>query len=122
MNFAVSGSLPVLDWGSSRVKAGELFSRTDPAEGNGAAGSPGTEPPIGTALDPGAPNINSSNALPAMDALLLGFTPTHAITPPSPTPHQTDGTSPSNQGSGLDAVFGVGTTKLPGSPSLIILA
>ena len=30
------------------------------------------------ALDPGAPNINPSNSLEAIDALLLGFTPTHA--------------------------------------------
>ena len=29
------------------------------------------------ARDPAAPNINPSNALEAIDALLLGFTPTH---------------------------------------------
>ena len=48
-------------------------------EANGLFGSPGAPAPLTSALDPGAPNVNSSNALEAIDALLFGFTPTSSV-------------------------------------------
>lgn len=75
--------------------------------------APGQLPePIRSPADPGAPNINPSNTLEAIAALLLGFTPTHAVTlaaqfqPPDPPK--------------LDAIFGVGSE--PPDPQLNVLA
>ena len=44
-------------------------------EANGLFGNPGGPAPLASALDP-ALNINQSNSLQALDALLFGFTPT----------------------------------------------
>lgn len=70
-------------------------------ETNGLFGNPGTADPLRSALDPGAPNINPSNALEAVDALLLGFTPT---------------SSP------VGALFAVGTPAGLANPTINLLA
>ncbi|MBZ5590655.1 MAG: hypothetical protein LAP39_00350 [Acidobacteriia bacterium] len=98
-----------------------------PAEADGLFGDPGTAEPVRSGLNPGAPNINPSNALAAVDALLFGFTPTHAVAPPAPlSAPQAPSISPSpeqpasTQTQKLDAVFGVGTA--PTNPSVNLLA
>lgn len=69
------------------ASSGDLVQLSDEAlqlqEANGLFGNPGATL-LASALDPGAPNINPSNALEAIDALLLGFTPTSSPAPYSP--------------------------------------
>lgn len=81
-------------------------------EANGLFGNPGTVAPLISALNPGAPNINPSNTLEAIDALLLGFTPTSSVVPSPPV-----GASPS-----AGALFSVGTAAGLANPIVNFLA
>jgi hypothetical protein len=81
-------------------------------EANGLFGNPGTANPLVSALDPGAPNINQSNSLEALDALLLGFTPTASVVPSPPV-----GGSAST-----GALFSVGTAAGLANPTINLLA
>jgi hypothetical protein len=65
-----------------------------------------------SALDPGAPNIQPNNTLEAIDALLLGFTPTSSVVPSPPV-----GGSAST-----GALFGVGTAAGLANPTVNLLA
>jgi len=134
MGFLVLGnaSVPVLDQrltGAGTASAPGVSATADLAEANGVFESPGTAGPLRSVVDPGAPNINSSNALAAVDALLLGLTPTHSVAPPATViaPQQLS-TAPSpeppasTQNQKLDAIFGVGTAAGPRNPALNFLA
>lgn len=81
-------------------------------EANGLFGDPGAADPLRSALSPGAPNINSSNTLGALDALLLGFTPTASVVPVPPV-----GGSAS-----AGALFSVGTAAALANPTINLLA
>ena len=76
-------SAPKIQAALQTASSGDLVQLSDEAlqlqEANGLFGNPGTTPPLVSALDPGAPNINPSNALEAVDALLLGLTPTSSM-------------------------------------------
>jgi hypothetical protein len=81
-------------------------------ETNGLFGNPGASDPLRSALNPGAPNINPSNTLEAIDALLLGFTPTSSVVPAPPV-----GGSAS-----AGALFSVGTAAGLANPTVNLLA
>jgi hypothetical protein len=81
-------SKPKMQAASQNASSGDLVHLSDEAlqlqEANGLFGNSGTPDPLISALNPGAPNINPTNALEAVDALLLGFTPTSSPVPYSP--------------------------------------
>jgi hypothetical protein len=81
-------SAPKVQSALQNASSGDLVHLSDEAlqlqQANGLFGDPGTAAPLTSVLDPGAPNINPSNALEAVDALLLGFTPTSSSAPYSP--------------------------------------
>lgn len=81
-------SAPKVQAALQNASSGDLVHLSDEAlqlqETNGLFGNPGTADPLTSALNPGAPNINPTNALEAVDALLLGLTPTSASVPYSP--------------------------------------
>jgi hypothetical protein len=116
-------SAPNMQAALQNASAGDLVTLSDEAvqlqEANGLFGNPGTADPLTSALDPGAPNINSSNSLEALDALLLGFTPTSSVVP-SPAP-ATPSTS-SAEAQLVGALFGVGTAAGLANPSVNLLA
>lgn len=99
------------------ASSGDLVHLSDEAlqlqEANGLFGNPGTTNPLISALDPGAPSINSNNSLEAIDALLLGFTPTSSVVPYSPAVGGSASTG---------ALFGVGTAAGLANPSINVLA
>lgn len=81
-------------------------------ETNGLFGDPGAADPLRSTLNPGAPNINPSNTLGALDALLFGFTPTSSVVSPPPV-----GASASP-----GALFSVGTAAALANPTVNLLA
>jgi hypothetical protein len=96
-------------------------------EANGLFGNPGAANPLVSALDPGAPNINPSNSLEALDALLLGFTPTSSVVPPPAVGAGTSAAPSTLPASSADAqlvgaLFGVGTAAGLANPTVNLLA
>ena len=81
-------------------------------EANGLFGDPSAAGPLRSALNPGAPNINPSNTLGALDALLLGFTPTSSVVPPPPA----GGSASAGE------LFSVGTAAALANPTINLLA
>ena len=79
---------------------------------NGLFGDSGAVDPLRSALNPAAPNVNPSNALAAIDALLFGFTPTSSVVPSPPV-----GGSAS-----VGALFSVGTAAALANPKVNLLA
>ena len=92
--------------------APKVQTRLQLQEANGLFGDPGAAEPLTSALNPGAPNINPSNTLGALDALLLGFTPTSSVVPVPPV-----GASAS-----AGALFSVGTAAALANPTVNLLA
>lgn len=127
MILATTG-VPALDRGLS----GPLVAPAAPsdlAEADGVFGDQGAVGPVRSALNPGAPNINPSNALAAIDALLFGFTPTHAVVAPapvsaaaSPSISPSPEPPPSAPTQKLDAIFSVGAGTAPKNPSVNVVA
>ncbi len=109
-------SVPNMQSALQNAPAGDLVQLSHEAlqlqEANGLFGNPGTVGPLVSALEPGAPNINPSNALEAIDALLLGFTPTSSVVLSPPV-----GGSAST-----GALFGVGTAAALANPTVNLLA
>ena len=114
-------SAPNVQSALENAPAGDLVALSQDAvqlqEANGLFGSPGTTAPLVSALDPGAPNINPSNSLEAVDALLFGFTPTSSVVPTSPV-----SSAAATQAQLLGALFGVGTPAGLTNPTINVLA
>jgi len=116
-------STPSMQSALQNASAGDLVTLSAEAaqlqEANGLFGNPGTAAPLVSALDPGAPNINQSNSLEALDALLLGFTPTSSVVQ-SPAPVTPSTSSAEAQLVGV--LFGVGTAADLADPLVNLLA
>jgi hypothetical protein len=113
-------SAPRMQAALQNASAGDLVQLSDKAlqlqEANGLFGNPGTAP--------GAPNINSSNALETIDALLLGLTPTSSAAQPLSASATTAASTlaASSEAQLIGTLFGVGTPAGLANPAVNLLA
>ena len=110
------------------ASAGDLVQVSNEAlqlqEANGLFGNPDTADPLISALVPGAPNINSSNALEMIDALLLGLTPTSSAAQPISASATTAASTltATSEAQLIGTLFGVGTPANLANPAVNLLA
>ena len=113
-------SAPKMQAALQNASAGDLVQLSDAAlqlqEANGLFGNPGTVP--------GTANINSSNALETIDALLLGLTPTSSAAQPVSASATTAASTlvASSEAQLIGTLFGVGTPAGLANPAVNLLA